>query len=118
MKDIFHDFKNGSSREKLSILSDFSTILGVSVATFVAGPFLSKFANIEFVLSDFIISVLFYFICLYIAGGTFYEYAQSSYENHKNKKYGEITGNSILFLLFVWLCTVGFPYAKYYTETC
>ncbi|WP_221620880.1 hypothetical protein, partial [Aeromonas caviae] len=72
MKEIFNDFVNGNATTKLSIISNISTILGVSVATFVAGPFLSKFAEMEFIVSDFIIAITFYFIYLWLAASTIY----------------------------------------------
>ncbi|OCH57231.1 hypothetical protein A6D98_19675 [Aliivibrio fischeri] len=115
MKEIITDFVKGSSTEKLAIVSNFSTILGVSVATFVAGPFLSKFADMEFIVSDFIIAILFYFICFWMAADFVYSIIVSIGKDVKEKKTTNAIGNILLMLFLSWLAIVIFPYAKYYS---
>jgi|GEM_PF-2997006 len=114
MKKVFKELLEGDSRKRLSIAADLSTILGVSVATIVAGPFLSEFANIEFILSDFIIAILFYFICVYLFVSALFSILKEALTNIREKKYHELAGLVILSLLFAWLTIVFFPYAKYY----
>ncbi|MFU7711551.1 hypothetical protein [Aeromonas veronii] len=114
MKDILNDFVRGNATTKLSIISNISTILGVSVATFVAGPFLSKFADMEFIVSDFIIAIIFYFIYLWMVASILYACIKEIISCVSDKK---ITGSitNILFTLFVtWISIITFPYAKYY----
>jgi hypothetical protein len=115
MKAIFHDFIKGSSTEKLSIISNFSTILGVSVATFVAGPFLSKFAGKQFIVSDFITAILFYFLCLWLVTQTTYSAFSDIAKDISAKKISDAIGTGVFFSLLVWVGTVFFPYAKNYT---
>ncbi|EOX3404343.1 hypothetical protein EA004_18010 [Vibrio anguillarum] len=115
MKEIIKDFVKGSPTEKLAIASNLSTILGVSIATFVAGPFLSEFANMEFVISDFIIAILFYFICLWIAADFAYSSIRQLIKYTGEKKTTSAIGTVVLALFCSWLALVIFPYAKYYT---
>ncbi len=114
MKEIITDLIEGDSRKRLSIISDVSTILGVSVATFVAGPFLSEFANIEFILSDFIISILFYFICIYLVASVGFSFIKEAITKSKEKRYHDLASSTILALFISWVAIVCFPYAKYY----
>ena len=115
MRDIFNNFVNGSSTEKLAIISNFSTILGVSVATFVAGPFLRKFADMPFVISDFIIAILFYFICLWGAMSFIYVAFTDIIRLIRKNKPTLIIYRIIGLFLVSWLALIIFPYAKYYT---
>ncbi|MEZ8297431.1 hypothetical protein AB6D11_26980 [Vibrio splendidus] len=115
MKDILSDFVKGTSTEKLSILSNVSTILGVSVATFVAGPFLSKFTEHQFVVSDFIIAIVFYFLALWFLCSVMYDFFLSFYKNVKNKKIEASVMDVVQCLFILWLSVVAFPYVKYYT---
>lgn len=114
MKRIFFDFVEGDSTKKLSIISDFSTILGVSVATFVAGPFLSEFTEKKFIVSDFIISIAFYFIFISFVAEMLYSYATSLYKYIKENKFDKATGSTLLALFVAWVLVTSFPYAKYY----
>ncbi|EPM4288784.1 hypothetical protein B7489_18505 [Vibrio alginolyticus] len=113
MKQIISDFVNGSSTEKLSIISNLSTILGVSVATFVAGPFLSQFANKEFVVSDFIIAIVFYFLFIWLSLFVVYSTVKEMYTFFKDGAYGKFLGDGVLLLLVFWVFVVSFPYIKY-----
>ncbi|WP_166837474.1 hypothetical protein [Rheinheimera pleomorphica] len=115
MKEIFREFINGSSAKKLAILSDFATILGVSVATVVAGPFLSRFAGVEFNLADFVISVLFVFCCLWVAGECLYYLLVKIFDAYKESNYRAVSTNSIILMLSVWFAIVAFPFLKYHT---
>ncbi|TOM21910.1 hypothetical protein CGH81_24290 [Vibrio parahaemolyticus] len=112
MIQIFKDFVDGSSTQKLSIISNFSTVLGVSVATFVAGPFLSKFADIEFVASDFIMAILFYFALIWGYGYFVYELLMRAVSNVKSKNHIKLIKSGFFLLFFCWLGVVAFPYAK------
>jgi len=114
VKKIINDFIDGDSTKKLAIISDFATILGVSVATFVAGPFLSKFANKEFIVTDFIISIAFYFICLYMSVNILYSFIKSIITKMSEKKYKEIAVNIPFALFVIWIAIIIFPYMKYY----
>jgi len=114
MKQIFKEFVAGDSVRKLAIIADLSTILGVSIATFVAGPFLSRFAGIKFVLSDFILSVAFYFICIYLAGELLFNYIRSVVKNLNTRNYRELIGSTIFALLVLWMIVVTFPYIQYF----
>ncbi|CDT44854.1 hypothetical protein [Vibrio coralliirubri] len=113
MKEILNDFVKGSSTEKLSIISNLSTILGVSVATFVAGPFLSEFANKEFIVSDFIIAIIFYFLCIWLVLAVIYSNIKEMYTFLQEKKYSKCVGDGVLLLLVTWFFVVSFPYAKH-----
>ncbi|WP_411684661.1 hypothetical protein [Aeromonas caviae] len=115
MKEIFNDFVNGNATTKLSIISNISTILGVSVATFVAGPFLSKFAEMEFIVSDFIIAITFYFIYLWLAASTIYFSTKELVNSARNRNTSDIITKTIQLLLIAWAAIVIFPHAKYYT---
>ena len=115
MKKIVNDFIDGDSTKKLAIISDFATILGVSVATFVAGPFLSKFANQEFIITDFILSIAFYFICIYISVDILYTFIKLTFTKIHEKKYEVIMVNIPFALFVIWIVIVIFPYMKYYT---
>ncbi|EMC0408388.1 hypothetical protein H8F06_18205 [Vibrio fluvialis] len=103
---------DGSSTQKLSIISNFSTVLGVSVATFVAGPFLSKFADIEFVASDFIMAILFYFALIWGYGYCVYELLMKAASNVKSKNHIKLIKSGFFLLFSCWLGVVIFPYAK------
>lgn len=97
---------DGSSTQKLSIISNFSTVLGVSVATFVAGPFLSKFADIEFVASDFIMAILFYFALIWGYGYFVYELLMRAVSNVKSKNHIKLIKSGFFLLFFCWLGVV------------
>lgn len=112
MKKNLHDFIDGDSTKKLAIISDFSTILGVSIATFVAGPFLSKFNNQEFIISDFILAIAFYFVYLYIVLSIFYSYVKSFFQELKEKKYTNLILSVPMILFITWLIIILFPFAK------
>lgn len=115
MKELLSDFVTGGSSEKLAIISNISTILGVSVVTFVAGPFLSEFVGKEFIVSDFIISIIFYFLCIWFVLALFYSGSKEVYIYIKSKKPGKATSHFLLQLLIFWVCIVLFPYFKYLT---
>jgi hypothetical protein len=93
---------------------NISTIIGVSVATFVAGPFLSKFADKEFIISDFIISVIFYFLCVWLLLAVIYSTLKEMFQFAKNKKHAKSAGDGLLLLFVIWIAVVSFPYAKYF----
>lgn len=114
MKDILNDFVRGNATTKLSIISNLSTILGVSVATFVAGPFLSKFADMEFIVSDFIIAIIFYFIYLWMVASIFYACIKEVISCASDKKTTESIANVLFTLFVIWISIIAFPYAKYY----
>jgi len=59
---VINEFIESSSLKKLSTISDVATILGVSVATFVAGPFLSEVTGLGFDASEFLWAIIFYFL--------------------------------------------------------
>jgi len=113
MKEIFNDFVKGNTTEKLSIISNISTILGVSVATFVAGPFLSKFAGKQFIVSDFIIAILFYFLLCWLVADTTYSALRDIFKSLNEKKISKAISDSVLFLFCVWAAAVMFPLARY-----
>ncbi|CAA0092760.1 Uncharacterised protein [BD1-7 clade bacterium] len=114
MKEIVSDFISGSATEKLAIISNISTILGVSVVTFVAGPFLSEFAGKEFIVSDFIISVIFYFLCLWGLLALIYNALKEMYKFGKEKKYAKATSEGLVLLFVIWIGIVSFPYVKHF----
>lgn len=114
MRKIITDFIEGDTTKKLSIASDFATILGVSVATFVAGPFLSKFAEVAFIPSDFILAIAFYFLCVILAFGGTYDLIQYLYTNTKDKKYLNVATKLFFSLLMLWAVIVVFPYVKHF----
>ncbi|MCK5110360.1 MAG: hypothetical protein KAQ94_02480 [Arcobacteraceae bacterium] len=113
MRTYFKNFKDGDLTKKLSMISDISTILGVSVATFVIGPLLDKYTNFEFIISDFIISITFYFICIVIVGTSIYSIIYDNEE--KEEKKSSLLSKIIQFLLLVSLISISFPYVKYIT---
>ncbi|WP_421866590.1 hypothetical protein [Marinobacter adhaerens] len=115
MKELFEDFRDGSVTQKLNILANLSTILGVSVATFVAGPFLSRFAEIDFIVTDFIIAIIFYFVYLLLSLSLLYSMFTGIHKMYVEKNYGEVLSNSVLALFLIWFVVFAFPYAKYYT---
>lgn len=115
MKRIFDEFMSGGPQTKLSIISDISTILGVSVATFVAGPFMSEFTGIDFDITDFLLSITFYFMCLYAAFSIMYANVKSSIKYVQEKQANYAVFNT-LFLFFLVACSfVVFPHIKYYS---
>ena len=114
MKKLFNEFVSGDSVKKLAIIADFTTILGISVATLVAGPFLSKFTNIEFIVTDFLLSIIFYFLCFLFVLDFLYTFIQTTHKNIKEKNNKEVMGGSVLALFVLWIAIVSFPYVKYF----
>lgn len=112
MKAIIKEFIEGDSIKKLAIISNISTILGVSIATFVAGPFLSKFSGINFVLADFIISILFYFMFVWVTLWVIYDLVRRLIDAYSSKNYPKTVNLLIVGLLVLWGGIVFFPYAK------
>lgn len=96
MKAIIKEFIEGDSIKKLAIISNVSTILGVSIATFVAGPFLSKFSGIDFILADFIIAILFYFMFAWVTLWVIYELVLRLINSYSIKNYR----NTVVLLSF------------------
>jgi len=62
LQKTLDEIKSASPIQWLSIISDFATILGVSVATLVAGPFLGNITGMGFSTLDFLWAIFFYFI--------------------------------------------------------
>ena len=60
IKDSFKEFAKSTPLQKVSTIADFATILGISVTTFVAGPYLSRFFGLGFDLAEFLWALLFY----------------------------------------------------------
>lgn len=58
----YEEIKSASLLKWLSIVSDLATILGVSVATLVAGPFLGNVSGLGFDTAEFLWAVFFYFV--------------------------------------------------------
>lgn len=114
MKKIANDFIKGDSTKKLAIISDFTTILGVSVATVVAGPFLSKFADMEFIITDFILAIAFYFVFIYIIFYRAYVFSKSIFNYIKEGQYKKIVRGVSVALFVIWAIIIVFPYLKYY----
>lgn len=114
MKQIIREFSGGSSTKKLAIAADFATVLGISVATLVAGPFLSRFADIEFDLADFLISILFYFACIWLGGELFLSAIRNIFVSVEESRYRETMKQSVLLIVYVWLLVALFPTVRYY----
>lgn len=66
MKKVINEFATASPLSKLATFADIATILGVSVATFVAGPFLSEVTGLGFSAPEFIVAILIYTVLLVI----------------------------------------------------
>lgn len=101
MMQIFKDFFNSSPLQKLSTVSDIATILGISVATLVAGPFLSDVAGLGFNLVEFLWAIFFYslFATIVLAVST---YLLSSIKTRfTSKKYLSFSVLSFLLLFFI-----------------
>ena len=64
LKKVINEFATASPLSKLATFADIATILGVSVATFVAGPFLSEITGLGFSAPEFIVAILIYSILL------------------------------------------------------
>ncbi|MBE0359146.1 hypothetical protein [Pseudoalteromonas aliena] len=71
MKNVIKEFEEASPLSKLATFADIATILGVSVATFVAGPFLSEVTGVGFSGPEFIVAILVYSIFVMILVGIF-----------------------------------------------
>jgi hypothetical protein len=112
MKKLFDEFINSSPLQKLAILANVSTILGVSIATFVAGPFLSSIMGREFDLADFIISILFIFVFFMIAALIIINAAKMIIGDVKSKNYPILIRTIVIHGLILWFIVVIFPYAK------
>lgn len=112
MNEYFKSFVDGDLAKKVSMISDVTTILGVSVATFVVGPLLDRYTNFEFILSDFILSITFYFIFIVLTISGVYSIIM---ENNKDadKESKTIISKSIQILLLISFLVISFPYIKY-----
>lgn len=114
MLEIIKSFVNGTSTEKLAIISNISTILGVSVATIVAGPFLQQFADQEFIVSDFIIAIIFYFLYISITMSIIYNLSLKAYKSYQEKKFNFLFSNITLSLITAWIAIAFFTTTKYH----
>lgn len=62
LTQTIEELKKATPLKVISIISDFATILGVSVGTLVAGPLLGELTGKGVELSDFLWAVFFYFL--------------------------------------------------------
>ena len=100
MKQIVNEFGEANFYKKLAIVADLATILGVSIATFVAGQFLSEVTGLGFSASEFAVAVFFYFIFFIIFVGILSVF-WSAIQEIISKNYGNATG--YFFLAFFFL---------------
>lgn len=98
MKKILNEFNQAGALEKLGVIANLATIFGVSVATFVAGPFLSEITGVGFDASEFVVALLFYFTFFLLFVGVLFIF-WFSLKGLFYKNYGKATGYILLALL-------------------
>ncbi len=112
MKKVLSEFSEASPLKKLSTISDIATILGVSVATFVAGPFMSEVAGIGFDASDFIVALFIYSIFILVLIGVFSTLFVSIRVYRVENSVGQAISLFIVFLLFLSVYASSFSHVK------
>lgn len=109
LEQTIKEMKQATPLKLISIISDFATIIGVSIGTLVAGPLLGQLTGMGFNLSDFLWAVFFYFLFISVFAIAFTGLAKHAFECFKRKNYKvgilSISGN----LLLVALVITSFP---------
>ncbi|EGQ8540908.1 hypothetical protein OMR72_003397 [Vibrio parahaemolyticus] len=103
------ELKKATPLKIISIISDFATILGVSVGTLVAGPLLGELTGKGFDLSDFLWAVFFYFLFISLFALALTRLIKQSIHSIKNKLYPSGILSLAGTLLFVALAINLFP---------
>jgi len=97
---LLEELKARSPLQIFSVIADLMTVLGISVATIVAGPFLSGIRGIRFDPLDFILLVLFYFIFICLYAYSLYRFTKTLITNIADKMYIDCLLNIIAILIF------------------
>ncbi|HHK8567956.1 TPA: hypothetical protein ACQYCS_003552 [Vibrio parahaemolyticus] len=109
LTQTIEELKKATPLKVISIISDFATILGVSVGTLVAGPLLGELTGKGFELSDFLWAVFFYFLFISLFAFGFTGLIKQSIHRIKNKRYLSGILSLAGTLLFVTLTINFFP---------
>lgn len=103
MKELLNIYKNGSAREKLAIISDLASIVGVSVVTLISAPILEKMLGIQAINIVFFTVYILMCVALFILSiGFFQRYGSPFLVKHL--PYGNILVIIVylIFLLIAW----------------
>lgn len=111
-RNYISNFLGLNPKEKLSVIADIVTILGISIATFVAGPFLTELVGLGFELSEFIWALFFYSIIGLAIIGLIIGFL-SEFKNTENKKdSGDTISAIFVYLLILAIFISVYPWTK------
>ncbi|QIR92984.1 hypothetical protein FR729_07640 [Vibrio alginolyticus] len=99
----YEEIKSASLLKWLSIVSDLATILGVSVATLVAGPFLGNLSGLGFDTAEFLWAVFFYFVYILALVGSSLFFVRLTVNYFKNSIFsGAISLSALVLSWAIW----------------
>ncbi|WP_390243010.1 hypothetical protein [Vibrio sp. R78045] len=106
---VFKDFISSPPLQKLSTISDIATILGISIATLVAGPFLSDVAGLGFDLPEFLWAVFFYalFVSVFLSVSIYLSGHIKNFWVKKRLFYMSVLSFLLLFFVSLMFSTGG-----------
>jgi hypothetical protein len=109
MRELFKQFAAYNGLEKLNVVANCFTILGISVATVAVGPFVDKFSLYSLHVDDLLIAIVMALLCLWLLLSCFAVLFKWIGGSLQSGKYLAAVPKTAVLLLLAWLFTVTVP---------